>query len=68
MFVCEELPFQFVESQGFKEYSVALQPGFNTLSRITLARDILMLYETKKVQLQKYFSKYEGRVCLTTDN
>ncbi|XP_025670227.1 zinc finger BED domain-containing protein RICESLEEPER 2-like [Arachis hypogaea] len=68
MFVREELPFRFVESQGFKEYSAALQPGFNTLSRITLARDILMLYETKKVQLQKYFSKYGGRVCLTTDN
>ncbi|XP_057734179.1 zinc finger BED domain-containing protein RICESLEEPER 2-like [Arachis stenosperma] len=68
MFVREELPFRFVESQGFKEYLAALQPGFNTLSRITLARDILMLYETKKVQLQKYFSKYGGRVCLTTDN
>ncbi|KAL4350463.1 hypothetical protein AHAS_Ahas10G0144500 [Arachis hypogaea] len=68
MFIREELPFQFVESQGFKEYLVALQPGFNTLSRITLARGILMFYETRKVQLQKYFSKYEGRVCLTTDN
>ncbi|KAL4315695.1 hypothetical protein AHAS_Ahas15G0210800 [Arachis hypogaea] len=27
-----------------------------------------MLYETKKVQLQKYFSKYGGRVCITVDN
>ncbi|XP_025661444.1 zinc finger BED domain-containing protein RICESLEEPER 2-like [Arachis hypogaea] len=68
MFVREELPFRFVESQGFKEYSAALQPGFNTLSCFTLARDILVLHETKKVQLQKYFSKYGGRVCLTTDN
>ncbi|KAL4394253.1 hypothetical protein AHAS_Ahas02G0133500 [Arachis hypogaea] len=68
MFVHKEHPFRFVKSQSFKEYSAALQLGFNTLSRITLARDILMLYETKRVQLQKYFFKYGGRVCLMTDN
>ncbi|RYR09074.1 hypothetical protein Ahy_B05g077134 [Arachis hypogaea] len=59
---------KLISIQGFKEYSAALQLGFNTFLHITLARDILMLYETKKVQLQKYFSKYGGRVCITVDN
>ncbi|XP_025616923.1 zinc finger BED domain-containing protein RICESLEEPER 2-like [Arachis hypogaea] len=51
--ICKSNPGSDKEIQSFKEYSAALQPGFNTLSRITLAGDILMLYETKKDGLKE---------------
>ena len=61
-----ELPFRFVETEGFIEFLQVIQPKWLKIpSRITVARDILSHYESEKKMLK---SMLKGqRFCLTTD-
>ncbi|TXG57149.1 hypothetical protein EZV62_018462 [Acer yangbiense] len=61
MIVLDELPFSFVEREGFA------CPKFDPPSRTTIARDINQLYLDEKVMLKSMFSFNKQRVCLTTD-
>ncbi|KAL6603882.1 hypothetical protein ACP70R_044243 [Stipagrostis hirtigluma subsp. patula] len=65
MIILDEMPFNVVEGEGFRNYSNTLEPRFEVPSRITTARDCLKIYYEEKVKLKK--SMRGHRICLTTD-
>ncbi|KAL0303202.1 UNVERIFIED_CONTAM: Zinc finger BED domain-containing protein RICESLEEPER 2 [Sesamum radiatum] len=65
MVIIDELPFKFVEGEGFKAYSRALELSFEVPSRHTVARDCMKIFIEEKRKLKKLFKS--ERVCLTTD-
>ncbi|KAG7943234.1 hypothetical protein I3843_15G028400 [Carya illinoinensis] len=66
MLVIDELPFKFVEGEGFKKFMLVVQPRWNGIpSRVTVAKDIFKLYLREKDKLK---SALKGQqICLTTD-
>ncbi|KAL0539637.1 hypothetical protein IC582_023853 [Cucumis melo] len=71
MIIVDELPFKFVEGEGFKKFVDKLTCGNHTRfavpSRFTVARDVLKLYVNEKNRLRDMFVKNKYRVSLTTD-
>ncbi|KAK2658833.1 hypothetical protein Ddye_005366 [Dipteronia dyeriana] len=67
MIVLDELPFSFVEREGFHHFCSIACPNSDPLSRTTIARDINQLYLDEKAILKSMFSFNKQRVCLTTD-
>ncbi|XP_060972145.1 zinc finger BED domain-containing protein RICESLEEPER 4-like [Cannabis sativa] len=61
----EELPFRHVESEGFRQLIRQLEPRLETISRMTIARDIYQLYLDEKEVMRGVMKKV--RVSLTTD-
>ena len=66
MIVIDELPFSTVEGEGFRAYSYYLEPRFIMPSRITVARDVMDLYEEEKAKVKKILRNQ--RLCFTTDS
>ena len=59
LIVKNELPFRFVETEGFKEFMQVVQPKWLKIpSRFTIVRDIFSLYENEKKILK---SKLKGQ-------
>ncbi|KAK9273474.1 hypothetical protein L1049_018284 [Liquidambar formosana] len=67
MIIVDELPFKFVEREGFKNFVSVLQPRFQLLSRSTVATDCLNLYKNEKVKLKNVLKNCVQRISLTTD-
>ena len=67
MIVIDELPFRFVEQEGFKLFYGTACPKFDPPSRITIARDIISLCNEENKTLKSYFVKNSQRVSLTTN-
>lgn len=67
MIVIDALPFRIVEGKGFKRWCHFLDPGFELLSRIQVARDVMNLYLDEKKKLRSLLTSNSQRVCLTTD-
>ena len=67
MVIIDELSFMFVEQEGFQQFCKISCSKFDLPSRITLARDVMQLYNDEKVKLKAYFKKDLQRVSLTTD-
>lgn len=67
MIIKDELPFRFVEKEGFIEYSYELQPMFEIPSRATVTRDCYKVFLEERKALKQYFEKLFSSVCLTTD-
>ncbi|KAL4282107.1 hypothetical protein GQ457_03G007700 [Hibiscus cannabinus] len=67
MVVVDELPFSFVEREGFRHFCKIAVPSFVPLSRATITRDCYTLFIEKRKKLKNYFSNLSSRVCLTTD-
>uniref|UniRef100_A0A8I6XGF7 hAT-like transposase RNase-H fold domain-containing protein n=1 Tax=Hordeum vulgare subsp. vulgare TaxID=112509 RepID=A0A8I6XGF7_HORVV len=67
MIVVDELPFIFVEKEGFRFFMSKACPRLNVPSRTIMYRDIIDLYESEKAMLRKYFIDSRQTVCLTTD-
>nr|GEU33514.1 hypothetical protein [Tanacetum cinerariifolium] len=63
----DELPFSFVEREGFRHYSKINQPLFDVPCRGTTTQDCYKLYDEEKIKLLNVIQKNIGRVCLTTD-
>ncbi|XP_019173804.1 PREDICTED: zinc finger BED domain-containing protein RICESLEEPER 3-like [Ipomoea nil] len=63
----DELPFRFVEGQGFKRFILVACPRFCILSRWTISRDIYQIYLDERLNLKKLFKLNTQRVSLTTD-
>ncbi|KAF7822019.1 zinc finger BED domain-containing protein RICESLEEPER 2-like [Senna tora] len=57
MVITDELPFRFVEGEGFRYYMSVVQPLFNVPSRLTVARDCYKLYVSEKNRLKLILSK-----------
>ena len=67
MIIVDELPFRFVEREGFRELMRTVEPRFRIPSRTTVMRDCLQLYMMEKEKLKYMFVPSSQRVCLTTD-
>ena len=65
MIILDELPFSFVENQGFRRFFNVFQPNFNIPSHFTVAKDVSQIYFEEKDKLR---NALRGRMlCLTTD-
>ncbi|KAL4021214.1 hypothetical protein IC575_020006 [Cucumis melo] len=67
MVILDELPFKFVESEGFHQFCRALNPKFVIPSRVTVAKDCFQMYMKEKKKLKNALTRSGQRVCLTTD-
>ncbi|XP_052878729.1 zinc finger BED domain-containing protein RICESLEEPER 2-like [Gossypium arboreum] len=67
MIVIDELPFKFVESEGFKKFMFVACPRFHIPSRTTMTRDVYQLYLNERVKIKQLLKSSCSRVCLTTD-
>ncbi|KAK9279908.1 hypothetical protein L1049_013592 [Liquidambar formosana] len=67
MIIVDELPFSFVEKEGFKRFISVLQPRFNLVSRTTMTKDCIEIYLNERNMLKEIFVTAASRVCLTTD-
>lgn len=67
MIIIDELPFMFVEREGFRVFCKSLHPNFAPPSRHTIARDCYILFIDERRKLKGLFEKVPSRVCLTTD-
>nr|KJB10737.1 hypothetical protein B456_001G220000 [Gossypium raimondii] len=67
MIVIDELPFKFVESEGFKKFMFVACPRFHIPSRTTMTRDVYQLYLDERIKIKQLLRSSCSRVCLTTD-
>ncbi|XP_019161967.1 PREDICTED: zinc finger BED domain-containing protein RICESLEEPER 2-like [Ipomoea nil] len=68
MIIIDELPFIFVEGQGFRRFIAVACPRFKIPSRWTISRDINVIYEEEKLNLKCLFRGNTQRVSITTDS
>ncbi|KAF7127947.1 hypothetical protein RHSIM_Rhsim11G0015000 [Rhododendron simsii] len=64
MIIIDELPFSFVEGEGFRDFITVVQPMWNPPRRLAMAKQIMVMYEDEKKTLKHTLNQ---RVCLTTD-
>jgi len=67
MFIALELPFSKVEHPDFQEFISNLNPKFSLISRTTVARDTLLLWDVEKAKLKIFLAQHCQRVSLTAD-
>ncbi|CAN6721630.1 unnamed protein product [Malus baccata var. baccata] len=65
MIIIDELPFTFVEGEGFRHFCMQACPMWRVPSRKTIAKDVLSLFYSEKDKLKSQLKTF--RVCLTTD-
>ncbi|KAK8693879.1 hypothetical protein V6N13_071446 [Hibiscus sabdariffa] len=61
MVVVDELPFSFVEREGFRHFCKIAVPSFVPPSRATITRDCYALFIEKRKKLKNYFSNLSSR-------
>lgn len=66
MIVVDELPFKFIEGEGFLHFMSVVQPKHSIPKRITIARDCRDLYMIEKHKLKSLLNKSSQCVCITT--
>ena len=62
MCLMDELPFRFVEREGFRAFCRVLQPLFKLITRNTLAKDCVDLYAIEKTKMRNLLKKSNQRV------
>lgn len=67
MLMIDELPFSFVEREGFRAFLKVINPHFSVISRSTVTRDCYTLFIIERKKLFNVFQNLSSRVCLTTD-
>ena len=67
MIVLNELPFSFVESEGFRRFCHNVLPMYTVHCRRTATKDIFGMFMKEKSSLKQLFSSEKKRVSLTTD-
>ena len=66
MIIIDELPFKFVEHQGFQNFMEIVKPKFLIPHRTTIARACMKIYSSEVDVLRRVFV---GQwVCVTTDS
>ena len=55
MIVIDELPFKFVEGEGFKNFVSAVCPKFSIPSRWTVSRDCFGSYVDERIKMKIFF-------------
>ncbi|KAH7663342.1 Tam3-transposase (Ac family) protein [Dioscorea alata] len=67
MLIIDELPFRFVEGEGFRKFMDVACSRYKVPSRWTLSRDCYQLYLVEMMKLKTYFKKSSQRINITTD-
>ena len=67
MIIVDELPFKFVEHEGFNYYMNVVEPRFPISSCVTVVKDCIKLYLNERKILKDVLSTKGQKVCLTTD-
>ncbi|WVZ53546.1 hypothetical protein U9M48_004472 [Paspalum notatum var. saurae] len=67
MIVLHELPFSFVEYEGFRRYSASLNPLAKTVSRTAIKENCLEAYKNQRVVPRDTFGGMNCRFSLTAD-
>ncbi|KAL4290133.1 hypothetical protein GQ457_14G014970 [Hibiscus cannabinus] len=67
MVILDELPFSFVEREGFRMFCKIVIPDFIPPSHTSITRDCYALFIEKRRTLKNFFKNLSSRVCLTTD-
>ncbi|KAH1064865.1 hypothetical protein J1N35_029852 [Gossypium stocksii] len=67
MIIVDDLPFKFVEWEGFKFFIFIACPRFHLLSRWTIRKCCLDLFNSMKNTLKQSLQKETSRICLTID-
>lgn len=64
MIIVNELPFRFVESEGFQDFMKTVELRFPILSRYTMMKDCVNLFMSEKKKLRAMFMTTGAQVCL----
>jgi hypothetical protein len=68
LMVCiHEYPLSMVDHIGFRTFCAALQPLFKHVSRNTIKKDILDIYEVYKLNLISLLQKCPSQIAITMD-
>ena len=67
MIIIDELPFRFVENEGFKMFMAVACPLFSIPGRMTIGRDCLAMYKLERDKLKTFFRLTKQRISMTTD-
>jgi hypothetical protein len=67
MVIVDELPFRFVEGEGFHDFMKTVESRFKIPSRYIVMKDCLKIFISEKEKLRAIFLTTGARVCLTTD-
>ncbi|WVZ95396.1 hypothetical protein U9M48_041165, partial [Paspalum notatum var. saurae] len=67
MICVHEYPLSIVDHAGFRKFCAALQPLFKVISRNTIKKDILDMYEVQKLSLMNSFQQGQSHIAVTTD-
>jgi hypothetical protein len=67
MIILHEYPLSIVEHIGFRSYSASLQLMFKMVTRNTIKRDILSIYNFEKDKSMQQIDKNRSRISITTD-
>ena len=67
MIILHEYPLSIVDHIGFRKYSTSLQPLFKMVSRNTIKKEILSIYEKEREKSKHEIDKNQGRISITTD-
>ncbi|XP_050222385.1 zinc finger BED domain-containing protein RICESLEEPER 2-like [Mercurialis annua] len=67
MIILDELPFKFVEGEGFRRFISCACPKFKIPSRWTVTRDCFQLYLDERIRLKNFMKQNCQRISLTTD-
>ena len=65
MIIIDELPFRYVEHQGFKKFMEVVESRFPIPHRTTIIRACMRIYSSEVDIFRKAF--IGQRVCVTTD-
>ncbi|CAN6681943.1 unnamed protein product [Malus baccata var. baccata] len=67
MIILHEYPLSMVDHLGFKRFCNSLQPLFKVISRSTIKRDIMKVFECEKGETMKLLQMNKSKIAITTD-
>ena len=67
MVMVDEMPFKFVEREGFRHFINVICPKFRIPSRWTISYDCFELFNKEMLKLINELKNSYQRVCLTTN-
>ena len=67
MVILHEYPFALVDHAGFREFVRNLQPLFKMVSRTTIKKDCIKIFEEEKEKLYSLLDTLTSRISLTSD-
>jgi hypothetical protein len=67
MVIVDELPFKFVEGEGFHNFMKIVESTFKISSCYTVMKDCMKIFISEKEKLRAMFLTTSAQVCLTTD-